>query len=124
MSNEPIERKMEFIIEQQAAFSVGLDRLKEKMDDFQEKMDQLRESQATTERTVNTLSELSVSLFKQSADLGKYIAQVDLQVNRISHRTDLHEEELETQTVLLKQLNAGYAELRERIDAIERNKSK
>jgi len=94
------------------------------MDDFQEKMDQLRESQAATERTVNTLSDLSLSLFKQSADLARYIAQVDTQVNRVSHRTDLHEEELETQTVLLKQLNAGYAEFGERIAAIERNRSK
>ena len=100
MSNEHIERRIEFIIEHQASFSVEMDKMRESLETMRENMredqEKWRERNVETDRRLDTLSEISLSLFKLMSEQGQYISQVDAQIDRLDHRSARHEEELET----------------------------
>jgi flagellar basal body rod protein FlgG len=81
MSREELEKRMEFIIEQQAQFSVDMEKLREGLQE-------LRESQTKTDQLVNRLAAVTLEGFKDVN--AKIDALVDSQI-RLSEgqlRTD------------------------------------
>jgi flagellar basal body rod protein FlgG len=81
MSKEELEKRMEFIIEQQAQFTVDIDKLREGLQE-------LRESQTKTDQLVNRLAAVTLEGFKDVN--AKLDALVDSQI-RLSEgqsRTD------------------------------------
>ena len=147
MSSEPIDRKIEFIIEQQAAFSVKMDQLQERQAAFQESQAAFQESQAAflgsqsafqeslvalrdqdaiNSENIATLNDLALSLFKLISDQGLRVSDDEAYISHLSHNIHRHDLELdsvreaaEKQDRSIDEIRQGYLEIRKQIAALE-----
>ena len=84
MSQDPIERRMEFIIEQQAQFSADLIALQAEMKEFREGMLELKRQQAQTTANVGQLADALLSLTRIVEEHGNQIAAL----SKVGKETD------------------------------------
>lgn len=65
MNNEDLERKMAFIVNQQAQFTVDIDKLREAQTETEKSIDRLVAAQAKTEEVVTRLTYVTNEGFKE-----------------------------------------------------------
>jgi hypothetical protein len=84
MSNDETQRRMEFIIEQQAQFSADIQQLKEVQIRAQEQIDILRETQFQAEARVSRIEDAIVrlvNLVERVADAQAHLADAQAQTD-------------------------------------------
>ena len=81
MNNEETQKRIEFIIEQQAQFSADIQQLKEVQIRAQEQIDLLRETQAQSEARVSRVEDAIVRLVNVVERLADAQAQTDERLN-------------------------------------------
>ncbi|MBP6822668.1 MAG: hypothetical protein KA368_14055 [Acidobacteria bacterium] len=86
MTPEQMENAMNFIVEQQAKFSVDMDLLKER---HEQRMKDIDAVQAVHQEVLEQLTEASVNAFKIIAELGKAQKQTDKQMAATDERLNI-----------------------------------
>lgn len=86
MTPEQMENAMNFIVEQQAKFSVDMDLLKER---HEQRMKDIDAVQAVHQEVLEQLTEASVNAFKIIAELGKSQKQTDKQMAATDERLNI-----------------------------------
>ena len=103
MTNEELERKIEFLNKQQDSFSDTLqdvvnklhdvaerqDKLAERQDKFQEEMEALKARQDQTQTQINSLNQAMVGLFAITTDLSKRVEEMTEAQKQTSERLDI-----------------------------------
>ncbi len=91
MTNEEMERKMEFILKQQESFSDNLQQVSDKLrdvaerqDKFQQEMDELKTRQDQAQAQINSVNQAIVGLFAITSNLAEAQKQTEARVNDLT----------------------------------------
>jgi hypothetical protein len=76
MTNEERQRTMDFILEQQAQFSVNVDLLRQRVDTLTTNVEGLREAQARTDATVAQLANQVQIIARQQEHMNEVAAVI------------------------------------------------
>ncbi len=87
MTQEQMENAMNFIVEQQAKFSVDLELMKES---HEQRIKDIDAVQAVHQELLEQLTEASVNAFKVVAELGKAQKQTDERLNILINVVENH----------------------------------
>jgi archaellum component FlaC len=74
MTNEEMQRTMEFIVEQQAQFAANMGQMQESMGQMQVSMAELAEAQKRTDATVERLASQVEQIARQQAHINEVVA--------------------------------------------------
>lgn len=86
MSQEQMENAMNFIIEQQARFSVDMQLMKEA---HEQRMKEIAALQATHHELIEQLTQASIKAFKAIAKLGKAQKRTEKQLSETDERLNI-----------------------------------
>ncbi len=89
MTQEQMENAMNFIVEQQAKFSVDMDLLKESQAATDQRMKEIMAVQSVHQEVMEQLTEASANAFKILAELGKAQKQTDKQLATTDERLNI-----------------------------------
>ena len=87
MTQEQMENAMNFIVEQQAKFSIDLDRMKES---HEQRMKEIEAVQTVHQEVMEQLTEASLNAFKAIAELSKAQQQTDERLNILINVVESH----------------------------------
>ncbi len=90
MTPEQMENAMNFIVEQQAKFSVDMDLLKESQAATDQRMKEIMAVQSVHQEVMEQLTEASANAFKILAELGKAQKQTDERLNILINVVENH----------------------------------
>lgn len=100
MTDEQFERRMEFLLQQQAQFSADMQRLQEAHLRLQESQQRLQEAQAKTDERIGALVDVSLSLAHHQEEIDRRLAAF------ISETNQRFQELAESQTHTDRRLDA------------------
>ncbi|MDX2040346.1 MAG: hypothetical protein SF097_03810 [Acidobacteriota bacterium] len=86
MTQEQMENAMNFIVEQQAKFSIDLDRMKES---HEQRMKEIEAVQTVHQELMEQLTEASLNAFKAIAELSKAQKQTDKKLSETDDRLNI-----------------------------------
>ena len=86
MTQEQMENAMNFIVEQQAKFSIDLDRMKES---HEQRMKEIEAVQTVHQEVMEQLTEASLNAFKAIAELSKAQKQTDKKLSETDDRLNI-----------------------------------
>lgn len=95
MPDENIDKRIEFIIEQQAQFSVDINSLTSKLDRLSIKVDTLAEIQARAETRLNRVEESFVLVVQLAKIADERLDRIDMRLDRTDVRLDSFSEKME-----------------------------
>ena len=97
MTNDEMNRKMEFIVDQQAQFTVDIHALRERQERFQEKLELhhkdivlLRETASTALELSSRTAEALTSLIESQARTDRQVHLTQREVRRIARLVESH----------------------------------
>jgi ABC-type transporter Mla subunit MlaD len=88
MTNEEFERKMEFIVNQQAQFSAGMEELREAQAQTERRAAQLEQVVAETHQVVNRLAGVTLEGFKDTNAKIDALIDSHIRLSEAQARTD------------------------------------
>jgi hypothetical protein len=84
VSNDEMNRKMEFIVEQQAQFASDIQRLTERQERFQSTLEALTAAVESTRETVRTTVEVSMTLIARYQELAAAQTETQRTMDRLA----------------------------------------
>jgi cell division septum initiation protein DivIVA len=85
MTDDERQRTMDFIIEQQAQFTVNVELLRQRVDTLTTNVEGLREAQARTDAAVGALTNQVQNIARQQAHINEVVAVIaDAQQHRMN----------------------------------------
>lgn len=90
MTEEEMQKKMEFIIEQQAQFTVNIDVLRENVNLLGQNMSLLAESQKRTEETVANLARMQAHMNEVVSMMAEAQERTDDRLNTLINVVERH----------------------------------